>query len=417
MALALNSALVSFNLVMTFRFISTKSARRAPRERDSNPRTPVPANKSSTLASAISRVNQLNIVSLARSVVGLRCLTRATTSFRPLHLPLIIRTVFVLMVIKAIVVDSKKKNDKLWRRFKRSLTKTRVNLAEGIGDLVLGERAIDASALEELETSLLTTDVGIETTSKIISSLTGKVKRKELGDTVALKKALTEELYSIAEALEQPFEVQRKNPFVILMVGVNGAGKTTSTGKLASRLRTSGLKVLIAAGDTFRAGAIEQVKQWGDRNGIPVVAQQTGADSASVIYDAIESAKAQNIDVVIADTAGRLQTNKGLMDELSKIKRVVNRLDASAPHECLLVVDATIGQNVLSQVREFDEAVGLTGLIVTKLDGTAKAGVLFALSNDRVNKLPIYFVGLGEGIDDMEPFASEAYVEALLDLN
>ena len=201
------------------------------------------------------------------------------------------------------------------------------------------------------------------------------------------------------------------------MVGVNGAGKTTSTGKLASRLRTSGLKVLIAAGDTFRAGAIEQVKQWGDRNGIPVVAQQTGADSASVIYDAIESAKAQNIDVVIADTAGRLQTNKGLMDELSKIKRVVNRLDASAPHECLLVVDATIGQNVLSQVREFDEAVGLTGLIVTKLDGTAKAGVLFALSNDRVNKLPIYFVGLGEGIDDMEPFDSEAYVEALLDLN
>ncbi len=315
------------------------------------------------------------------------------------------------------MVDSKKKNDKLWRRFKRSLTKTRVNLAEGIGDLVLGERTIDASALEELETSLLTADVGIETTSKIISSLARKVKRKELGDTVALKKALTEELYSIVKAMEQPFEVERKNPFVILMVGVNGAGKTTSIGKLASRLRTSGLRVLIAAGDTFRAGAIEQVKQWGDRNGIPVVAQQTGADSASVIYDAIESAKAQNIDVVIADTAGRLQTNKGLMDELSKIKRVVNRLDASAPHECLLVVDATIGQNVLSQVREFDEAVGLTGLIVTKLDGTAKAGVLFALSNDRVNKLPIYFVGLGESIDDLEPFDSEAYVEALLDLN
>lgn len=315
------------------------------------------------------------------------------------------------------MIDSGKKNDKIWRRFKRSLTKTRANLAEGLGNLVLGDRVIDESTLEELETSLLITDVGIETTSKIMSSLTRKVKRKELGNTAALKKALTEELYSIAKGLEQPFDVERKNPFVILMVGVNGAGKTTSTGKLASRMRASGLSVLIAAGDTFRAGAIEQVKQWGDRNNIPVVAQQKGADSASVIYDAIESAQAQNVDVVIADTAGRLQTNVGLMDELSKIKRVVNRLDASAPHECLLVVDATIGQNVLSQVREFDEAVGLTGLIVTKLDGTAKAGVLFALANDRLKSLPIYFVGLGEGIEDLEPFDSEAYVEALLELN
>ena len=315
------------------------------------------------------------------------------------------------------MIESGKKNDEIWRRFKRSLTKTRANLAEGIGNLVLGDRVIDESTLEELETSLLITDVGIETTSKIMSSLTRKVKRKELGNTAALKKALTEELYSIAKGLEQPFDVERKNPFVILMVGVNGAGKTTSTGKLANRMRASGLSVLIAAGDTFRAGAIEQVKQWGDRNNIPVVAQQKGADSASVIYDAIESAQAQNVDVVIADTAGRLQTNVGLMDELSKIKRVVNRLDASAPHECLLVVDATIGQNVLSQVREFDEAVGLTGLIVTKLDGTAKAGVLFALANDRLKSLPIYFVGLGEGIEDLEPFDSEAYVKALLELN
>ena len=315
------------------------------------------------------------------------------------------------------MIESGKKNDEIWRRFKRSLTKTRANLAEGIGNVVFGERVIDESTLEELETSLLITDVGIETTSKIMSSLTRKVKRKELGNTAALKKALTEELYSIAKGLEQPFDVERKNPFVILMVGVNGAGKTTSTGKLANRMRASGLSVLIAAGDTFRAGAIEQVKQWGDRNNIPVVAQQKGADSASVIYDAIESAQAQNVDVVIADTAGRLQTNVGLMDELSKIKRVVNRLDASAPHECLLVVDATIGQNVLSQVREFDEAVGLTGLIVTKLDGTAKAGVLFALANDRLKSLPIYFVGLGEGIEDLEPFDSEAYVEALLELN
>ena len=315
------------------------------------------------------------------------------------------------------MVELENKNDKLWGRFKRSLAKTRANLADGLGNLVLGERAIDENTLEELETALLVTDVGVDTTSKIMSSLKKKVKRKQLGNTLALKAALTQELYSIAVSLEQPFKTETKRPFVILMVGVNGAGKTSTTGKLANRLSASGLKVLIAAGDTFRAGAIEQVQQWGARNNIPVIAQQKGADAASVIYDAMVSAKAQSFDVVIADTAGRLQTNTGLMDELSKIKRVIKRLDKSAPHECLLVVDATIGQNLLSQVREFDQAVGLTGLIVTKLDGSAKAGALFALANEGVKDLPVYFVGLGEAVDDLEPFDSKAYVDALLELD
>ena len=310
--------------------------------------------------------------------------------------------------------EERAKDEGLWRRFRGSLGKTRSQIAEGIGNLILGERIIDDDVLLELETSLLVTDVGVEATDMVMDALKARVSRKELANTAALHAALGSELRDIAAPLARPFEVGGSRPFVILMVGVNGAGKTTTIGKLAKRLEGQGLSVMLAAGDTFRAAAVEQLQEWGARNNVPVVAQHQGADSASVIYDAIDSARAQNVDVVIADTAGRLQAKSGLMDELTKVKRVIGRLDDTAPHECLLVLDATVGQNALSQVEEFDRAIGLSGLVVTKLDGSAKAGVLFAIAVARGADLPVYFVGLGEGIDDLQPFEPDTYVDALL---
>jgi len=304
-----------------------------------------------------------------------------------------------------------------WQRLRGSLTgglaKTRDQLAEGVGNLMLGRKAIDERVLEELETALLTTDVGVDATRSIMESLTKRVKRKQLADTVALHGALREELVAVLEPTARPFAIDPgKHPFVILFVGVNGAGKTTTIGKLSRVLKAEGKSVLLAAGDTFRAAAVEQLQSWGRRSGIPVIAQAQGADSASVVFDAVQSAIARDVDVVIADTAGRLQAKAHLMEELAKIKRVIGRLDPSAPHEVLLVLDAGVGQNALSQVREFDAAVGLTGLVITKLDGTAKAGVLFALA--RQCALPVYFIGVGEGDDDLRPFDREAFVDALL---
>ena len=300
----------------------------------------------------------------------------------------------------------------LWSRLNRSLAKTRSQIAAGVGDLLLGEREIDADVLDELETSLLVADVGVEATERIMESLKARVRRRELGDTRALHAALGDELADMLAPVAEPFAVGTERPFVVLVVGVNGAGKTTLIGKLAAKLGQQGFSVLLAAGDTFRAAAIEQLTAWGERNAAPVIAQRQGADSASVIFDAIEAAKARGIDVVLADTAGRLQAKVGLMAELNKIKRVMARLEGGAPHEVLLVLDAGVGQNALSQVAEFDKAVGVTSLAVTKLDGTAKAGVILAVA--AATGLPVRFVGIGEGVDDLETFEPRPFVDALL---
>ena len=299
-----------------------------------------------------------------------------------------------------------------WGRLRTSLAKTRQRIAAGMGDLLLGERVIDAELLDELETVLLVADVGVDATERIIEALKGRVSRRELGRAEELRVALADELVRMLEPVAQPFAVGPERPYVVLVVGVNGAGKTTLIGKLAKRLVAQGHGVLLAAGDTFRAAAVEQLSEWGKRNGTAVISQGQGADSASVIFDAIKAAEARDIDVVLADTAGRLQAKVGLMDELAKIKRVMGRLGGGAPHEVLLVLDAGVGQNALSQVAEFDKAVGVRSLAVTKLDGTAKAGVIVAIA--AATGLPVRFVGVGEGEDDLQDFEPEEFADALL---
>ena len=296
-------------------------------------------------------------------------------------------------------------------RLKQGLTKTRQNLGGGLFDLFRGKK-IDDELFEELETHLLLADVGVETTTKIINSLTDSASRRELKDAESLYELLKAELKKIIEPVSQPFVIpEGEGPFVILMVGVNGVGKTTTIGKLAKQFQAQGKSVMLAAGDTFRAAAVEQLQVWGERNDIPVIAQHTGADSASVIFDAISAAKARNVDVLIADTAGRLQNKAHLMEELKKVVRVMKKLDENAPHEVMLTIDAGTGQNALSQTQLFDEAVGLTGLTLTKLDGTAKGGVVFAVA-DKYN-MPIRYLGVGEGIDDLRPFNGDDFIDAL----
>ncbi|WP_095152073.1 signal recognition particle-docking protein FtsY [Pseudomonas sp. Irchel s3b5] len=297
-------------------------------------------------------------------------------------------------------------------RLKQGLSKTSASIGEGMASLFLGRKVIDDELLEDLETRLLTADVGVEATSVIIQRLTQKVARKELADADALYKSLQAELAAMLKPVEQPLKIVSQNkPFVILVVGVNGAGKTTTIGKLAKKLQLEGKKVMLAAGDTFRAAAVEQLQVWGERNKIPVIAQHTGADSASVIFDAVQAAKARGIDVLIADTAGRLHTKDNLMEELKKVRRVISKLDADAPHEVLLVLDAGTGQNAINQAKQFNQTVELTGLALTKLDGTAKGGVIFALAKQF--GLPIRYIGVGEGIDDLRTFEAEPFVQAL----
>ncbi|MFV3287544.1 signal recognition particle-docking protein FtsY [Pseudomonas sp. NY11955] len=297
-------------------------------------------------------------------------------------------------------------------RLKQGLSKTSASIGEGMASLFLGKKAIDDDLLDEIETRLLTADVGVEATSTIVQNLTQKVARKQLADADALYKSLQEELAALLRPVEQPLKVQAQNkPYVILVVGVNGAGKTTTIGKLAKKLQLEGKKVMLAAGDTFRAAAVEQLQVWGERNQIPVIAQHTGADSASVIFDAVQAAKARGVDVLIADTAGRLHTKDNLMEELKKVRRVIGKLDAEAPHEVLLVLDAGTGQNAISQAKYFNQSVELTGLALTKLDGTAKGGVIFALAKQF--NIPIRFIGVGEGIDDLRTFEAEPFVKAL----
>lgn len=299
-------------------------------------------------------------------------------------------------------------------RLKQGLSKTSASLGEGMASLFLGKKAIDDDLLDDLETRLLTADVGVEATTTIIGNLTKRVARKELADSGALYKALQEELVTLLKPVEQPLVIDTaKQPYVILVVGVNGVGKTTTIGKLAKKLQLEGKKVMLAAGDTFRAAAVEQLQVWGERNNIAVIAQHTGADSASVIFDAVQAAKSRGIDVLIADTAGRLHTKDNLMEELKKVRRVIGKLDDTAPHEVLLVLDAGTGQNAINQAKQFNQTVNLTGLALTKLDGTAKGGVIFALAKQF--GLPIRYIGVGEGIDDLRPFEAQAFVQALFE--
>ena len=311
------------------------------------------------------------------------------------------------------VEETAPKKTGLFSRLRSGLSKTGNALTESVGAIVLGKKKLDVDAFEELETRLLMADVGMEATQRIIGDLTKRSARNELNDIDALMKAMYKEMTMILRPVAKPLVIDDSQaPTVILLVGINGAGKTTTIGKLAKKFQSEGKSVMLAAGDTFRAAAVEQLQVWGDRNNIPVVAQGTGADSASVIYDAMESAKAKNIDILLADTAGRLHTQTNLMEELKKVKRVMQKIDENAPHEVMLIVDASIGQNALAQAKEFNNALGLTGITVTKLDGTAKGGILFAIAEQ--TDIPIRYVGVGESIDDLQEFDAYEFTGALL---
>lgn len=309
------------------------------------------------------------------------------------------------------VQEQEKPTESFFARLKRSLSRTKANIGAGFFGLFKGKK-IDDDLFEELEEQLLVADVGMDTTLKIIENLTVKASRRDLKDGEALYGLLKEEMAEILSKVEQPLQVDSsKTPYVILMVGVNGVGKTTTIGKLAKQFQNQGKKVMLAAGDTFRAAAVEQLQVWGERNNVPVIAQHTGADSASVIYDAIEAAKARGVDVVIADTAGRLQNKSNLMEELRKIVRVMKKIDDSAPHEIMLTLDAGTGQNAISQAKLFSDVAPITGITLTKLDGTAKGGVIFAIA-DQFN-IPIRYIGVGEGIEDLRPFETQEFIDAL----
>lgn len=302
----------------------------------------------------------------------------------------------------------------IFAKFKQGLSKTRSELGEGIANLLLGKKELDANLIEELETALISADLGMDITNNIIASLQSELKRKHIDNSVAVYRHLQNYLHNLMLAKQEQLIIDTsQKPYVILMIGVNGAGKTTTIGKLAKQFKQQGKKVMLAAGDTFRAAAVEQLKTWGERNEIPVIAQHTGADSASVIFDALQAAKSRGVDVLIADTAGRLHTQHNLMDELKKVKRVMQKLDDSAPHETMLVLDASIGQNALNQAQQFHDAVGITGITMTKLDGTARGGILFAIAN--ALDIPFRYVGIGEGIDDLRVFDAQHFVNAIFE--
>tara|TARA_R110001592_G_scaffold329260_1_gene610990 strand:- start:1346 stop:2563 length:1218 start_codon:yes stop_codon:yes gene_type:complete len=317
-------------------------------------------------------------------------------------------------VVEERPVESQQPSLSWPQRIKSGLSRTRGGLGNGLASVIGGHKKVDDDLLEELETQLLMADVGIDATQTLMSGLTDKLNRKELKDSTTLLAHLKAEMEGILSQSQKELEpVSQDGPFVILMVGVNGVGKTTTIGKLAKKYQAEGKSVMLAAGDTFRAAAVEQLQVWGERNNVPVVAQHTGADSASVIYDAIESAKAKGIDIVIADTAGRLQNKANLMNELSKVVRVMKKLDENAPHEVMLVLDAGTGQNAISQAKLFSEAVGVSGITLTKLDGTAKGGIIFAISKQF--GIPIRYIGVGEQVDDLRPFVAQEFVDALFD--
>lgn len=300
----------------------------------------------------------------------------------------------------------------MFKKLTAGLKRTKANFTATVANLFLGNRALDAELFAELETQLIVADVGVAVAQEVIADLEARAKRREFTTSAEVLPALKTNLQNLLAPLSQPLSMQDSTkPYVILVVGVNGSGKTTTIGKLAHQLQQSGKKVMLAAGDTFRAAAIEQLQVWGERNNVSVITQHAGADSAAVAYDAFSAAKARGVDVLIVDTAGRLHTQTNLMQELKKVKRVLTKVDAAVPHEVLLVLDAGIGQNALNQAREFHEAIGVTGLIVTKLDGTAKGGIIFAIA--KALQLPIRFIGIGEQIDDLRPFNAAEFVEAL----
>ncbi len=306
------------------------------------------------------------------------------------------------------------KKSGFFSRLQQGLGKTRSSFSQGLGNLLLGEKIIDDELLEEIEMQLVTADVGIDATRKIITNLSQQISRRALTNSKALYKSLQKELQALLEPREQELLIpDSSEPFVIMVVGVNGVGKTTTIGKIAYALKAQGKSVMLAAGDTFRAAAVEQLQVWGERNDVPVIAQGSGADSASVIFDALQAAKARQVDVLIADTAGRLHNKSGLMEELAKVKRVLAKLDQQAPHEIMLVLDAGTGQNALNQAEQFDQAVGLTGITITKLDGTAKGGIIFALASKM--EVPIRYIGVGEKTEDLRPFMAKQFVSALFD--
>lgn len=303
-----------------------------------------------------------------------------------------------------------------FKGLKSGLAKTRANLTGGISSLFTRGEKIDARSLDELEDQLLMSDVGISATTRIIDGLRDRLKKQKLEDGATLKTALRDQMLELLDPVTHPLNIPTDlvGPFVLLMVGINGAGKTTTIGKLTQRFQDQGLSVALAAGDTFRAAAVEQLQTWGQRNNVTVIAQAAQADPSAVIFDAINSCKAKNIDVLIADTAGRLQTQTHLMEELRKIRRVISKVDATAPHEVMLVIDATTGQNAINQAEKFNEVAGLTGLTLTKLDGTAKGGVVFALADQF--SIPIRFIGVGEQKEDLRVFNGQEFVDALLDM-
>ena len=324
-------------------------------------------------------------------------------------------TVFFKDSSDQVEAASTEKKKGFFSRLATGLSKTRTGFSDGVANLLLGKKEIDDDLLEDLETQLVMADVGVEATQEIMAKLTERVGRKELTDSDALFEALIKELQDVLAPCEQPLMIDSANnkPYVILMVGINGVGKTTTIGKLAKQFQAKGKTVMLAAGDTFRAAAVEQLQVWGERNDVPVVAQHTGADSASVLYDALEAATARGTDILIADTAGRLHTKDNLMGELEKVVRVMKKIDPEAPHEVMLVLDAGTGQNAINQAVQFQKSVGVTGLTLTKLDGTAKGGVIFALAKQL--GLPVRFIGIGEGINDLRPFDANDFTRALFD--
>jgi len=321
-----------------------------------------------------------------------------------------ISIMFILKKLRPSSTQNTSKKDGVLNYLKTKLQKTRETM---LGKLLFWKKDIDQSLLDEIETHLILADVGIEATKQIISDLSQRIKRKEINDTETLIEILKNHLTELLQPCAKPLIIDNENvkPFVILMVGINGSGKTTTIGKLAKKLQQEGKKVILAAGDTFRAAAIEQLQEWGQRNNIPVIAQQHGADSAAVIFDAMQAAKSRDIDIIIADTAGRLHTQAHLMEELKKIKRILNKSDPTAPHEVILVLDASIGQNALVQAQQFKEAIGITGIALTKLDGTAKGGIIFAIAKNLA--IPIRFIGVGETIDDLKVFDVKEFIDAL----
>lgn len=316
------------------------------------------------------------------------------------------------VILDAPQEDSKEEKKSFFGRMRAGLSKTRSSFAEGISNILLGKKDIDEDMLEDLETQLIMADIGMEATQEIMDNLTRRVSRKELTDSDALYDALVDELNDMLAVAQKPLVIDSsKKPYVILMVGINGVGKTTTIGKLAKQYKNKGKSVMLAAGDTFRAAAVEQLQVWGERNDVPVIAQHTGADSASVLFDAVQAATAREADILIADTAGRLHTKDNLMQELEKVVRVMKKIDDTAPHEVMLVLDAGTGQNAINQTKQFMESVGVTGLTLTKLDGTAKGGIVFALAKQF--GLPVRFVGVGEGIEDLRPFNADEFSRAL----